>query len=203
MKIHTDAVGAPNPKKLRIYCAEKGLEIPKEIVDIASGQNRTPEFARKNPMMVLPVLELDDGTFLTESLAIIEYLEELNPEPNMIGTTPLERARVRELERVCEHGVLAAVGTIFQNTSPFFAGRLKQSADAADNARARLDQVLGVLDERIGSNEFVAGTRPTIADCTLMAAISFGAFAAVSVDPKFANVSRWLTAFQQRPSAAA
>src|SRR5262245_45613619 len=203
MKIYTDAVGAPNPKKLRVYCAEKGLKIPYETVDIMSGQNRTPEFAKKSPLMGLPVLELDDGSCLTESLAIMEYLEELHPSPPMLGTTPAERARTREVERICELGVMSSVGTIFQNTSPFFAGRLKQSAEAAENARARLAQSFKVLDARIGSNPFVAGSRPTIADCTLMAALSFASFAGIELDPSLKNLKRWHESFQQRPSAQA
>src|SRR5690348_5694187 len=115
MKVY-DFVGAPNPKKLRVYLAEKGLSIPCVPVNIVSGENRTPEFLRKNPLGGLPVLELDDGSHLTESLAIIEYLEELHPTPPMLGTTPRERARVRELERIAELGVLNAVATYFQNT---------------------------------------------------------------------------------------
>src|SRR3990170_2551977 len=137
MKIH-DFVGAPNPKKLRVCLAEKGLTVPMQQVNIVTGENRTPEFLTKNPLGGLPVLELDDGSFLPESLAIIEYFEESHPNPPMIGTTPLERARVRALERIVELGVLSAVATIFQNTHPFMAGRLKQSAEAAENARNRL-----------------------------------------------------------------
>jgi glutathione S-transferase len=203
MKIYTDAVGAPNPKKLRVYCAEKGLKIPYETVDIMTGQNRTPEFAKKNPLMGLPVLELDDGSYLTESLAIMEYLEELHPTPPMLGTTAAERARTREAERICELGVMTQIGTIFQNTSPFFAGRVKQSAEAAANARARLTQNFKVLDARIGSNPFVAGSRPSIADCTLFAALGFAGLAGVELDPSYTNLARWHAAFQQRPSAQA
>jgi glutathione S-transferase len=168
-----------------------------------SGQNRTPEFLKKNPMGGLPVLELDDGTFLTESLAIIEYLEELHPKPAMLGERALERARVRELERLCEVGMLSSIATIFQNSHPFFAGRLKQSPDAADNGRARLATVSKVLDARIGSRPFVAGERPTIADCTLFAALSFAAFGGIPLDPGCTNITRWYDAFRKRPSAAA
>lgn len=203
MKIYGDAVGAPNPRKLRVYCAEKGLSLPYQTVDIMTGENRQPEFAKKNPLMGLPVLELDDGTYLTESLAIMEYLEELHPDPPMIGSNPVERARIREAERICEIGVMASIGTIFQNTSPFFAGRIKQSADTAENSRGRLAQVLTVLDSRIGSNRFVAGSRPSIADCTLIAAFGFAAFAGVEFDPAQKNVSRWYADFQKRPSASA
>src|SRR5437667_241087 len=172
MKIY-DFVGAPNPKKLRVYLAEKGIDIPCESVNIVTGENRSPGFLKKNPLGGLPVLELDDGSHLTESLAIIEYLEELHPKPPMLGTTPLERARVRELERICELGVLSAVAQIFQNTHPFMAGRFKQSADAAENARNRLAANLKVLDALIGGRSFVAGSRPSIADCTLLAALEF------------------------------
>ena len=192
---------APNPRRLLVYMAEKGINIPIEEVDLMSAKNRTPEFLKKNPLGGLPVLELDDGSHLTESLAIMEYLEELNPKPPMIGATPLERARVRELERIAEIGVLSSVGTIFQNTSPFFAGRVKQSADAADNGRARLATNLKVLDDRIGKGPFVAGERPSIADCTLLAALDFGNFAGVSLDPSYKNVTRWYAGFKERPSA--
>jgi glutathione S-transferase len=202
MKIY-DFAGAPNPKRLRVYLAEKGINVPLEPVDIISGQNRTPEFLRKNPSGGLPVLELDDGTYLPESLAIMEYFEDLHPEPAMIGTTPIERARTRAAERIAELGVLTPVGTIFQNTHPFMAGRLKQSADAAENARNRLQANLKVLDDLIGRQPFVAGARPTIADCTLLAALDFATFAGVTIDPSFGNVARWYETFKQRPSAQA
>ena len=203
MKVY-DFTGAPNPKKLRVYLAEKGLTVPMEQVDILAGKNRTPEFlARKNPLGGLPVLELDDGSCLTESLAIMEYFEELHPTPPLLGTTPIERARVREAERICELGVLGNVGTIFQNTSPFFAQRVKQSSEAAANAKVRLDNALKVLDGRLGRQKFVAGDTPSIGDCTLLAALDFAAFAGVELDPAYTNVQRWYTDFKQRPSASA
>jgi glutathione S-transferase len=196
---------APNPKKLRVYLKEKGLELPIEQVDVMNGKNRTPEFlATVNPLGGLPALELDDGSHLTESLAIIEYLEELHPNPSMVGTTPVERARVRETERICELGVLNAVGTIFQNTSPFFAGRVKQSADAAETARGRLATCLGVLDRKVGEKTFLCGDRPTIADCTLVAAIEFANFGGIAIDwTALPNLAGWYERFRQRPSAQA
>ena len=202
MKIY-DFAGAPNPKKVRVYLAEKGIKVPFESVDIISGQNRQPDFLKKNPLGGLPVLELDDGSYLPESLAIMEYFEELHPEPPMIGKTAAERAKVRSLERVCELGVMNSVGTIFQNTHPFMAGRLKQSPDAAENARERLKTTLKVIDDAIGDHQFVAGTKPTIADCTLMAALDFADFAGVQIDPALRNVNRWREQFKKRPSASA
>jgi|SRR5438552_5036379 len=202
MKIY-DFVGAPNPKKLRVYLAEKGIQIPSEMVNIVAGENRQPEFLKKNPLGGLPVLELDDGSLLTESLAIIEYLEELNPKPPMIGATPRERARVRELERICELGVLSPVAQYFQNTHPFMAARFKQSPDAAENAKTRLATCLKVVDTAIGGKPFVAGDRPTIADCTLLAALEFAEFAQAPVDGSVKNVHRWYEEFKKRPSASA
>ena len=202
MKLY-DFPPAPNPKKVRVYLAEKGISLPIEPVDAIKGANRTPEFLAKNPLGGLPVLELDDGTCLPESLAIIEYFEELHPEPPMIGTTPLERARVRATERICELGVLSNVAAVFQHTSPFFAARVQQSAEAAANGRTRLAANLKVVDATIGSQPFVCGAWPTIADCTLFAALEFAAFAGVEIDPALANVRRWHAAFKQRPSAGA
>ncbi len=195
--------GAPNPKKVRVYLAEKGIEVPSAVVDIVTGENRKPEFLKKNPMGGLPVLELDDGTCLPESLAIIEYFEELHPSPPMIGTTPLQRARVRALERLCELSILGRIAVVFQNTHPLFAGRVKQSAEAADSARSALATNLKVLDEKIGGNPFVAGDTPTIADCTLLAALQFAEFAQIAIDPDLKNLHRWYESFKRRPSAAA
>ena len=202
MKLH-EFPGAPNPKKVRVYLAEKGIEVPSVVVNIVTGENRQPDFLKKNPMGGLPVLELDDGTFLPESLAIIEYFEELHPNPPMIGTTPLERARVRALERLCELSILGRIAVIFQNTHPLFASRLKQSADAAESARTALATNLKVLDEKVGSNAFVAGPKPTIADCTLLAAFQFAEFGQIAIDPSLKNLHRWYESFKQRPSAAA
>ncbi|HZR81063.1 MAG TPA: glutathione S-transferase family protein [Candidatus Binatia bacterium] len=201
MKLYAFAF-APNPRKVLTYLKEKGLDVPIENVDLMQGQNRTPEFLKKNPLGGLPVLELDDGSYLTESLAIMEYFEELRPNPPMVGTTPLERARVRELERLAEIGVMSAVGAVFQNTSPFFAGRVKQSPEAAETGRMRFATNLTVLNDRIGNRPFVAGERPSIADCTLFAALQFGEFAGVPLDAqKHPNVARWYESFKKRPSA--
>jgi glutathione S-transferase len=202
MKLY-DFAGAPNPKRVRVYLAEKGIDVPTQQVNILSGENRAPEFLAKNPMGGLPVLELDDGTFLPESLAIIEYLEDLYPTPPMIGTTPAERARVRALERIAELSILGRVATVFQNSHPFFAGRVKQSPDAADTARNMLKNASRVLDGLIGKGPFVAGAKPTIADCTLVAAFNFAEFAGVPMDPECANLQRWWNNFKERPSAQA
>jgi glutathione S-transferase len=201
MKLY-DFPFAPNPQKVRVYLAEKGLHIPLQRVDITRGEHRTPAFLARNPMGSLPVLELDDGTCLTESLAIIEYLEELHPEPSMIGRTALERARVRELERRIETGIFNRIARIFIHASPVFAGR-GQIAEVAAEARAELPRALGIIDAIIGDRLFAAGERPTIADCTLFAAFAHAARANVIIGAEHANLHRWHAAFRERPSARA
>ncbi len=192
---------APNPTKLRVYLAEKGLEIPRVVVNLLQGEQRAPAFLAKNPLGGLPVLELDDGTTLRESLAIIEYLEELHPEPPMIGTHPLERARVRALERTADFGVLVRVARIVHNTRSPLPG-VKETPEIAEEARRSLPGTLAYLDAQIGTRPFVAGERPTIADCTLYAGLRFAELARVEVDPenRFGNLARWWAAFSGRPS---
>ena len=190
---------APNPTRVRLYLAEKGLALEQASVNLPKGEQRSPEHLARNPLGRLPVLELDDGTFLTESLAIIEYLEELHPEPAMIGRTPLERARVRELERIADLGVLLPIARIVHATrSPL---GLPPNPAVAEHARAALPAALRVLDERIGDQPFLAGARPSIADCTLFAALGFGAVFGVELDPAFERLHAWRTRFAARPSA--
>lgn len=192
---------APNPRKVLTYVREKGIPFDYVSVSIATGEHRRPEFTAKNPMQGLPVLELDDGTVLTESLAIIEYLEEVFPSPPMIGTTPIGRQRVRATERLCEMSVLMRVGRIFRNTHPMFAGP-GQMPELAEQARKELPGVLAILDRMVGDNEFVAGPSPTIADCTLFAAFNLASAGGVEIDPSAKNLTRWWEAFSARPSAA-
>jgi glutathione S-transferase len=198
----------PNPKRVRVYLAEKGLALPVEHVDIFAGENRTPEFLARNPLGRLPVLELDDGTFLPESLAIIEYLEELHPEPPMIGRTPAERARVRALERAAEMGILHRVGTLYiHGPGPHSASAValgaRPSPEACDYARRYFEATLAHLDAAIGDRPFVAGDRPTIADCTLFAALEIARLLGVDPGARVPAVERWYAGFARRPSAAA
>jgi glutathione S-transferase len=193
---------APNPRKVRVYLAEKGITVPLVAVDLMQGEQRAPAFLAKNPLGSLPVLELDDGSYLTESLAIIEYLEELHPEPPMLGRTPLERARVRELERLVETTVLNRIARIFFNTNPVFR-HAPQLPAAAAQAREGLPRALAVVDARVDAGPFAAGAAPTIADCTLFAAFEHAKLAGETIPPAYANLWRWYERFAARPSAQA
>ncbi len=206
MKLYAFPV-APNPTKVRLYLAEKEaggaqIELAEVLVNLRKGEQKTPEHLSRNPLGRIPVLELDDGTQLIESLAIIEYLEERYPVPPMIGSDAPERARVRALERIADLGVLIPVARIVHTTNSPLG--LPPVPEVAAHFRALLPQALGFLDERLGDGcPFVAGRRPTVADCTLQAALQFARFGKVGIDPAFANLARWDRAFRERPSAQA
>jgi len=194
---------APNPTRVLLYLAEKqaaGSEIPLELVqvDVRKGEQHGREHLARNPFGRLPVLELDDGSCLTESLAIIHYLEELHPEPGLIGGTPLERARVRELERVAELGVLYSIARIVHATdSPF---GFPTSREIADFYRPRLEKALDFLEGRLADGRpFIAGEGVTLADCTLQAGLQFGRFGGQPLDPSYVRLDRWDRAFRERP----
>jgi glutathione S-transferase len=188
---------APNPTKLRSYVAEKGIEIEQVLVDLREGAQRQPEFRAKNPLGRLPVLELDDGEYIAESLPIIEYLEELHPDPPMIGRTPRERLRVRSAERLVDTGVLVPAALVVHATrSPL---GMPPRPDMAEFYRSRLEEVLPAVDAKLGETAFACGERPTIADCTLWAALGFARFGGVEIPERHRHLARWREEFAQRP----
>jgi len=196
---------APNPTRVRLYLAEKaaagkGLGIEEVAVNLREGEQKSPEHQARNPFEKLPVLELDDGSFLTESLPIIEYLEELHPEPPLLGSEPLERARVRELERIAELSVLYPIARVVHSTNSPLG--LPPSREMVAHFGELIPKGLKVLDDRLSDGRpFLAGERPSIADCTLAAGLQFGRFGKVELDPCFENVIRWDAAYRERPPA--
>ncbi len=200
MKLYTFPP-APNPRRLNTYLGEKQIKIPVQLVNLVNGEHKQPEMLAKNPMAGLPFLELDDGTILTESLAIMEYLEELHPEPPMIGRTPVQRALTRRTERICELGVMSRVARIVHSTNSPLPG-VKGNPAIAEQMRSELPTVLHVLNEDLGDRPFLVGDHPTIADCTLFGTWEFGRAFGVEFDPELKNLHRWHQAFLQRPSAS-
>lgn len=187
---------APNPARVLFYVREKGIDIDLVLVDFIRGEQRSPGFLEKNPAGVLPVLELDDGTCLTESLAIIEYLEELYPEPPLIGSDPVTRARTRAMERFVELNVLLRViRAVHATNSPL---GLPPDPALAASELARLPGALGRVDAAIGDSEFVMGDRPSIADCTLLAAMNFARFGKLALDPGLTHLHRWFERYALR-----
>jgi glutathione S-transferase len=201
MKLYSFA--APNPQKVRIYAAEKGIALPCEEVAVLDNALKSPEMLAKNPLAQVPFLELDDGQIIRESLAIIEYLEALHPQPPMFGSTPLERARIQELDRLAELGILMEAANYAHHTFPFFAELGPQSSEGAQMASNLLATKLAIMDMEIGDKTFVAGGRLSIADITLFCALGFVTQYGPGIPADLDNLSRWRAGFAKRPSATA
>jgi glutathione S-transferase len=202
LKLYNHAV-APNPRRVRIFAAEKGIELALEEVDVLAGQSRTPEFLAKNSSGGVPVLELEDGSYLSESVAICRYLEGLHPEPNLLGRDLREQAEIERWNRRMELELFAAIGRTIQNTSPIFQGRFKQFPDYGEAQRATVNQRLERMNREL-RHQFVAGDRLTIADITALVAIDIGMrLADIKIARELAHLSRWHETLSARPSAKA
>lgn len=189
---------APNPAKVIFYVKEKDIaDVELVMVNFLNGEQRSPEHLARSPRGTVPVLELDDGTILTESLPIMEYLEELYPEPVMIGSTPLERARVRARERYIELNITnRLVRLVHATNSPI---GLPPNPGLAESERSNLPGSLAYVNELVGDGPFVMGSGPTIADCTLLAGFNFAKFGGLDIlDEGYANLDRWFEMFALR-----
>ncbi|MBB4001961.1 glutathione S-transferase family protein [Aurantimonas endophytica] len=199
-----DGGRAPNPRRVRVFLAEKGLEVPMEAVDMGQMAHRSEEIARRNPLKRLPVLELDDGTVLTESIAICRYFEELHPEPALFGTGALDRARVEMWNRRLELGFYAAVAAAFRHTHPAMAAwEVPQIAAWGEANRPKALEFLEVFDAHLADNRFAAGDDFSVADITGLIACDFMKPAKIAMPEGLDNVARWYSEVSSRPSAAA
>ena len=191
MLLYLDTKRAPNPRKMRIYLAEKGLDLPIKQLDLRAGEQRTPEFLKKNPFAGVPILELDDGTVIAESLAIMEYLEELYPNPPLIGADSVTRALVRMWERRVEIGVYLPASRM-----------VLSKGEVSEHARKTLVARLALVNDGLQGREWVAGPF-SIADIMLLIGLDTahhgGQF---TLDPAWTNVSRWYERMKARPSAS-
>jgi glutathione S-transferase len=202
MKLY-DFTMAPNPRRVRIFLAEKGIQVPTVQVDLASGENRKPEFLAKNPMGTLPVLELDDGTYLAESVAICRYFEEQKPNPPLMGIDHKDRAIVEMWQRRMELEIFSPIAQAFRNTSDFFKGRIPQVPEWGKVCKEAALKRLEWLDKELAKRPFIAGQRYTIADITALVGIDFGRLSAIRIAPEQANLARWYKEVSSRPSAKA
>jgi glutathione S-transferase len=200
MKLYGNSTGS-NCRRVTIYLAEKGLKIDLVELDLASGEHKHAQFLAKNPAGLIPVLELDDGSCIPESSAIVEYLEEIHPKPSMLGVTPQMRGKVRALERIASDLAIVA-GAMLQHSHPRFASHIKQVPAVAEVMRANANQQLAVLEQHLGEKVFLATDRPTIADVTLF---SFTQAFKVRMDTTltdgYPRLSAWYERFEKRPSA--
>jgi glutathione S-transferase len=202
MKLY-DFTLAPSPRRVRILLAEKGIDVELVQVDIMRNANRTPEFYQKNPLGSLPILELDDGSCLSESVAICRYFEELHPQPNLFGVGAREQAIVEMWNRRIELEIFAPVGHVWSHLSEVAKGRGRRIPEFGEiQKRAAIDRIAW-LDGELAGRQFIAGDRYTIADITTLCMIDFARTVDIRVQPEQVNLTRWYGEVSSRPSAKA
>ncbi|HXD46537.1 MAG TPA: glutathione S-transferase [Pseudolabrys sp.] len=203
MKLY-DSKLAPNPRRARIFLAEKGIEVPAEQVDMMAKQHWTPEYTAINPLQRMPVLVLDDGTVISESVAICRYFEALRPQPPLFGTGAKEIAIVEMWNRRCELNLLSTVAHVFRHTHPAMKElEVPQVPAWAEANRPRVVEFLRILNEQLAAHAFIAGDHFTVADITALCAIDFMKPARIAVPDELTHVKRWHAEVSARPSAKA
>jgi glutathione S-transferase len=202
MILHDLAAGM-HPRRVRIFLAEKGISIERREVDAAGGANATPDFLRLNPLGKLPVLELDDGTSIAESLAICRYLEALNPDPPLMGRTPREVADIEMWTLRMDHELSQMIALSFVHSSDFYRGRIEQIPEVASWARGRALQTMAWLDGELAERSHIAGDGYTLADIVAQCAFVLGKAVGLRIAPDMTNLSRWFAEVTARPTARA
>ena len=199
-----DGGRAPNPRRVRVFLAEKGLTVPLVPVDMGALEHRGEQVALRNPLRRLPVLELDDGTIITESIAICRYFEELHPEPALFGKGALGKAKVEMWQRRLELNLMASVAAAFRHIHPAMKEwEVPQIPEWGEANKPKVIEFLHLLDHELAEREFAAGDAYSVADITGMIAIDFMKPARIKVPEECTNVLRWYGALTSRPSAAA
>src|SRR5271165_4890022 len=203
MKLY-DSKMAPNPRRARIFLAEKGISVPTEQVDMMQMQHKTPEYTAINPLQRLPALVLDDGTVITESIAICRYFEALQPEPSLFGRGALEIARIEMWNRRIELHLLFPVSHVFRNSHPAMkAMEVPQVPAWAEANKPRILEFVNVMDDELKDRPFIAGDAYTVADITGLIAVDFMKPAKLAVPDELKHLKRWHAEISARPSASA
>ncbi|MGD0025217.1 MAG: glutathione S-transferase [Xanthobacteraceae bacterium] len=203
MKLYDSRV-APNPRRVRIFLAEKGIKLPIEQVDLGKLQQRTAAYSAINPMQRVPALVLDDGTAIAESMAICRYFEVLQPDPPLFGRGALDGALVEMWNRRAEFHLLVPVMMVFQHLHPAMKPMIDPQVPQWGEAnKPRVFEFLQFLDGELASRPYVGGNAFTVADITALVAVDFMRLAKLAVPDNLANVRRWHAAVSARPSAAA
>ncbi|MFN0161226.1 MAG: glutathione S-transferase family protein [Burkholderiales bacterium] len=202
MKLY-DLKAGTNPRRVRIFLAEKGLNVPRVEVDMPGGENKREPYLTINPMGTMPVLELDDGTHISESVAICRYFEELHPEPPLFGATTLERALVEMWNRRMEIEILNPLLQAFTHLSPFWVGKREQLPEIGKFAQKTALARMAWLDRELATRTFIAGERYTVADITAQSAFVLGKNTGTPIPAELTNLTRWFGEVTSRPTARA
>ena len=202
MILHDLSAGM-HPRRVRIFMAEKGLSIERREVDAVGGANAMPDFLRLNPLGKLPVLELDDGSAIAESLAICRYLEALHPQPPLMGRTPQAAAHTEMWTLRMDHELSQPIALAFVHSSDFYRGRVEQVPEVAGWARNRALQTMVWLDSELAERGHIAGEDYTLADIVAQCACVLGKAVGLRIPPEMTHLSRWFTQVSARPTARA
>jgi glutathione S-transferase len=201
MRLYQDS-RAPNPRRVRMFLVEKGLAAGVELIEVSINDlaHQQPAYLEKNPLGLVPVLELDDGRLLRESIAICRYLDELHPEPALFGSDAWSRAQVEQWNRHAELELLFAVAQVFRNSHPFWQGRIKQAPEFAEIMREHLARRFAWLDGELATRPWLAGDDFSIADITAVCALDFGKVSGIRIGEGTPHLARWHADVKARPS---
>ena len=195
---------APNPRRVRIFAAEKGIALPTQRVSIVAGEHKAPDYLAVNPRGQTPALQLDDGSVLTESVAICRYLEALHPEPPLFGTTPAEIGAIEMWIRRTELIVMPPIGAVWVHTHPFTARLpIQRFADYGEAQRPRVLDAFAMCDAALGETPFIAGEAFSMADICLLTAVDFAGFIGIPLPEELRRLDDWHRRVTARPSAGA
>jgi glutathione S-transferase len=204
MIFYDSAMPAPNPRRVRIFAAEKGIDLPTQRVSLIAREHKSPEFLAINPLGQTPALQLDDGSVITESVAICRYLEALHPDPPLFGRTPLEIGTIDMWSRRVEMLLGASVGMIWVHTHPLTAKIVSERfPDYGESNRPRVAAAMAMCDTALGHSEFLAGAAFSIADINLLCTIDFAGFIGLPIPEELGHLRGWHDRVSARQSAAA
>ncbi|MEN8723920.1 MAG: glutathione S-transferase family protein [Alphaproteobacteria bacterium] len=194
---------APNPRRVRIYLAEKGLSVETNDINIMAREQKADGFVAKNPTGQIPVLELPDGTCISESVSICRYVEGLYPDPPLFGTTPLAQAQIDMWLRRIELKLMYTIGQVWVHGHELTKGLGLHNEFSADLGRKGAAAGYRLCNDALAGREFIAADSYSIADAVLLATVDFGSFVGVAYDPALTNLARWHETMSARPSAKA
>ena len=198
-----DGGGAPNARRVRIYLSEKGIEIPVQSVDIMKNQHKTEDYKKISPLSQVPALELDDGTFITESIAICRYLEALYPEPNLMGVNAYEIAQIEMWQRRLELLLMIPIASVFRHSHPAMAHLENQVPEWADANKPRIINFYNWLDNQMNGKDFICLDRYTLADITALTCFEFAKWPKIIIPENCKNLKKYYQILADRPSAEA
>ncbi len=193
----------PHPRRVRMFLAEKNIEVPTEQIDVMKGEHRSAEYLEKNPEGLVPLLELDDGEFITETMAISRYFEATQPQPTLMGTDAISQARVEMWHRRVESGLFNTLVTFFHHATDGLGDDRYRNKDWGEHNKSVALTMMKTLDARLADSQFITGDEFTVVDITAVCGIDLGKMLGIDIPYELQHLKRWYQEVNQRPSAKA